>query len=288
MTLCRTKFGLANRHILLGVDIVAFVEGGDIAYDFDSVINGKFNISSEDVVFWQKILSIFKPGVTIDFCAVGSKKTIKAIADHVFENNISSCLALMDRDLDSINECIGYNSHCTFGYSWENDVFNEDVINEVVITLARICRRRYKLHSFVRYYLDIFKIHMRSSVFFDVLLHYVGDSFIPRNNTGKGIIDANKPIVYQERVRSLVEMKKESIKHQVQENGRSAINVLSDCYGHLFCHYVCNFIYFIVAKIYKIRIQKSQIKTLAVEKFAEWLNNNEGSHLYAHYQLLSG
>ena len=118
----RSNSGLNNQHLFYGVDYVAYTEGGD-SLSFEKVLNGEFNDSSIDKLFWEFIVKNYS-NKSFKFKPIGSKSTLKLLLDKFMRDNISHNLICTDSEFDEVfNDKIDSDKIIyTYGYSWENDV----------------------------------------------------------------------------------------------------------------------------------------------------------------------
>src|SRR5665213_77182 len=136
MSFQHSPAGLSNLHIFSRVDAIVFVEGGE-SRSIADVRSGKFDSISSDVAFWQRCFSELGPPIKLQFRAVGAKPTLLDLAREVAQG-VTGVYVAMDRDFDHLmGQAIRAPGVLyTFGYSWENDVWTEMVIEEVFYTLC--------------------------------------------------------------------------------------------------------------------------------------------------------
>lgn len=288
MSLIRTRAGLANKHLFHGVDAMAYVEGGSKSYSHEQVMSGIYGVSSVDIPFWEGIFAVFKPNMKVKFCAVGSKSTILKIADQIIQFGIKTCYALMDRD--SGNSRSDYsakkNVFMTHGYSWENDVFQESVICNAIISLSGIGRATFNKYVVVCKHLKNFSLRMKPAVLFDHILSCCEKSFIPRNPTGSGMIDPKNVKVNSEVIKNKYREHKDEIISSLDKIDKSEIVACRDVYGHLYCHYCSNIIAVLVKDISRINVMKSMAINVSMNIFLQSLTQIPTSSVYLHYKVL--
>ena len=61
MSFRRTDSGLSTMHKFLGVDAVAFVEGGPTTFTLEEVNAGSYTAQANDLKYWQIVFSSFEP-----------------------------------------------------------------------------------------------------------------------------------------------------------------------------------------------------------------------------------
>src|SRR5690606_79017 len=109
------------------------VEGGNTQYSKTEVYSGSFNHETVDIIFWSKVFHNFVNDKKIKFKSIGSKSTIKKIALDIVNEQIKTVLVAMDNEFDEIlkKQISHPNIYYTFGYSWENDIWNAAVVKSV-------------------------------------------------------------------------------------------------------------------------------------------------------------
>lgn len=134
----RSYHGQSNQSAFSNADLTAYTEGGKKSYTIIQIENGQFSPTSVDIDFWKTILKIHGCEKKIHFKAIGSKTSGDEITERIVNGKINNTLIFKDKDLDHYLE--KYISHpkviYTKGYSWENDVFTQkniiDLINEYI------------------------------------------------------------------------------------------------------------------------------------------------------------
>jgi hypothetical protein len=134
----RTPLGLSNQATFAKVDAIIFAEGGSKQLRMADVELGAGDSSTLDSAFWSSIFRAITLSRSVEVRSVGNKLTVEAIAGLVAAGAVTRVIVAMDRDFDDRrNRKIGHtNILYTYGYSWENDVFNEEVAMSVVRDLA--------------------------------------------------------------------------------------------------------------------------------------------------------
>ena len=133
----RTPQGLSNQATFTKVDTIVFAEGGSRRFTLAELEAGEGNSSTLDAAFWSTIIRACKPGRKIEVRSVGNKQTVKAIAQLLIKGVIRNVAVALDRDFDDRRGCklIHQKILYTYGYSWENDVFSERVISDLLCDL---------------------------------------------------------------------------------------------------------------------------------------------------------
>ena len=134
----RTANGLSNQAAFAKVDAIVFCEGGSSSLSMAEVEEGRGNNATSDATFWLTLFRQADPRRRVDVRSIGNKPTLEAIAALVSANTVHQVFVALDRDFDHLNGLLirHRNVFYTFGYSWENDVFQKDVLMDVVGDLA--------------------------------------------------------------------------------------------------------------------------------------------------------
>lgn len=120
------------------VDAVVFAEGGGNQLKISDIELGAGDSSTLDSAFWSSIFRALAHERSVEVRSVGNKLTVESIAHLVASGAVSRVIVALDRDFDDrrARKIDHSNILYTFGYSWENDVFTEDVALSVVRDLA--------------------------------------------------------------------------------------------------------------------------------------------------------
>lgn len=137
MTLRRTSSALASMHVFYKADVVIFCEGGQ-----SKTVTDAMTFSGDertlDNIFWSAIMDLVNLNKRLHFKSVGSKPTLKAIAEDINIHNIGTVTVCLDSDYDRILgtalrlDRVAY----TFGYSWESDVISRETVGDVLAVLV--------------------------------------------------------------------------------------------------------------------------------------------------------
>jgi len=280
----RTKSGLGNQHFFFNVDLIVFLEGGHNSYNKAEVYADKFTSETEDIIFWENVFRKFAKDKKIKFKSVGSKSTIKEIADDIIKNQIKTVYVAMDNEFDEIlNERILHsNVFYTHGYSWENDVWNQDVVKGVVSDLTAIEIENDDLEVNFNDFLKKIKI----AVFADGYLFKKKSSFFPRKSGYLFCIDCTPidlPSVKPDAIN--LKLSEKSLKRNtIRKFGRKyVLDTLKFCYGHLLADYCCQLITHYIKKRHSLTtISKDIIYRMGLRKFFHLHFNN--GHIYSYYE----
>lgn len=126
MSFSRTASGLSNVAKFYGVDCIVYAEGRTQVCDTDP--------GSLDLVFWTRIFDRYAPTLNVRVVCRGSKDELLQIASQVASGIVSNVAVALDRDYDpELGRMVNHSAVVyTYGYSWENDVWNLDTILSLV------------------------------------------------------------------------------------------------------------------------------------------------------------
>lgn len=268
MSFTRTSSGLNNQFMFYNVDAVVFTEGGDVSWTFEDIRNNEFNEKSIDILFWKKLFDKFRSELNIKFKAVGSKTTVKTIALEIKSKNLTTVIAAMDTEFDQLHgACIHHpNILYTHGYSWENDVWNKDV----VISLLQNISGEDIDREIIDNCMSSFENEILEAVYADAHLFGLGDSFLPRKGHLK-CIECNKnrsPNVISEFINQLF-IEKGLDRDQIKEYGvKNGIQVNKNCYGHLLNDFIYHLTRYYIDVILGIKtLHKDLIERFGINNF---------------------
>jgi len=290
MIFTRTSRGLSNQYLFWGVDSVVFVEGGEDTLSINQVIAGLSGSQSIDVLFWQGIFLTYLTGKKFKFLPVGSKGTIKYIANEIKAGNITHVYVAMDRDHDcfigSLIEAPGV--FYTYGYSWENDVFNKTVIEDLFHSMCPISLNGINYTKEIESLINDFSRDIRWAVYADILLACNGSSLFPRRQRPESLLqsDANgKPIINRQKILTLVKKAKSKSTSKIVLRKRITFSPCVDCYGHLMALYFYRSLVYLLKKYAKVPdLPKHYAYTSAINQFCMDLTKPPLSIHNKHYQ----
>lgn len=284
----RTANGISNQHKFVNVDAIVFVEGGE-SYSKAEVYDGKFDISI-DIQFWRGLFYIYGEGKRLQFRAIGSKATLMSIAEDIEAGKINNTYIAIDRDFDSINGKLIENKNVfyTYGYSWENDVWQLEIINDVFNTIAiyndMILDIKDKMSTI---YHKFFK-EIKLAVYADAFLSKNGIGFFPRPGHLRclNVEHRAEPCVNTSTVDQLL-LNYNLSKKEINNFGITyEINPQCDCYGHLFSDFCYFMITHFLRKICKLASNpKHYILSIGIDKFFLKLKDNKFPYLDLYYKL---
>lgn len=288
MSFRRTESGLTNLHLFFGVDAVVYLEGGE-SLSREEVDSGVYADSTNDIMFWKTIFSIYRPERKYKFCSIGSKNTVKSIALDIKEGGINNVIVAMDRDFDHINARLieAENIIYTFGYSWENDAWNKTALMEAFCALSGACKTGVQEESGIidHYYRDCAS-KLKWATRIDALLSQYDNSLFDRNSYMRYVkIEKNgMPTVNWEQVKTSMSLARQKLDGPIVRKTSFTVSFLVDCYGHLFAEYAYRILTYLLEKIRRNpKIPKNYATSMVVEKFGQLLLNDSLPELIRHY-----
>src|ERR1051326_5308482 len=289
MSLLHTSAGLSNLHIFVGVDAIVFVEGGS-SQSVEQVLAGRFESKSDDVGFWQYCFSELEPNLRVQFRAVGSKPTLVTIAQGVASGLVTSVYVAMDRDFDNH---LGHMIRAprvlyTFGYSWENDVWKREVLEEVFYTLCPVCRTTVVIGPITLAALDGFERTLRWPTYADFLCVTHGISLLPRRG-GQRVLSVSKsvpPSIERSAIRQCMRRAKAERTRAIRPAARVKTNPLVDCCGHLVSTFGHSLLGYLFRKFCKgsSTHPRQLLDAIALNTFFEKIRQGNYAEVRLHYQ----
>ncbi len=278
MAFTRTSSGLKNLHLFYNVDLIVYTEGGT-SLSVEDVKARKFNSESIDSVFWNIIFSNYRSEL-IKYKPIGSKSTVSKIAQEIIENNITTVYAVMDQEFDMVYETNFSHSNIvyTYGYSWENDVWNENVIFSIIETLSA---KKINKNLILGLY-NSFINHIKYFVAVDGHLFSKSDSYFPRPKGHMKLVNCDpkkEPFLKTVELTKIIEEKEidDTIINDFLD--KKDICAKRNCYGHLLGDFCKQLIHHILKIEYNLSgIKDEFIKRMAINLFFKFANRETISH----------
>lgn len=237
MTFTRSSNGISNYKNFLNSDIIIFSEGGNIGRIID---NPDDDVWSIDSIFWRTIFLKYLPNITVRIKSLGSKNNVLPYAEKILANEVSSSIAVMDRDFDLYNNklishpCVIY----TQGYSWENDAWRAGIL------ICALCElhpngmiSQKTIDEILSRYLHFSKTINRV-VLFDILCSAQDLPGIPEDfGSIVEVFNGVQCRIRKDEFKKLIKKAKENKKTAFKYIGNSKINPITDCYGKLFAEF---------------------------------------------------
>ncbi len=288
MSFTRTNSGLSNLALFHGVDLIVFTEGGEDSYSYEDVLAGKFNDRSVDIKFWSGVFSKHNFRKTVEFRALGSKTSSKAICELLESNSINNIAVALDSDLDDIfgakftSPCILY----TRGYSWENDVYHPQLVKEQIESLIFSAKLPDNYISIIDESYRYFNWYASRLLKLELMFKKAGSKFITDCNGERFINGKSEPKLKIDQIRNLLHQRKSSLVKPISLNGvGNGYCGIRYCYGKLREALALANITYIVGSLEK---QKSLPKDLMVTAMLDRYQKREGHLEDSYYSNIIG
>jgi len=286
MTFKRTPSGLSAYHKFVNAELVIFTEGGKSSLKKSEVLSGKHNKESFDAVFWNVIYSIYMPDKKTYFIPIGSKSTLDEIAKDIINEDLKTVHVAMDRDYANFMKNLLNHKGIlyTYGYSWENDVFNKETIISIVYQLKPLnptdVELKTKISQDIKLLLDKYYRNIKRVVSLDVLLNKYDKCLIPKK--GEALIKVSgkykKPSLNKNKILKIIAELKQDRKNRINADKKMNIRPKEDCYGKLFASFCYRTVIYIINKYSsKFSPSKENVFVLAIH----YMQNNYNHAVYA-------
>lgn len=282
----RTDRGLSNLHIFYAVDAVAYVEGGQTHYTEAQISSGAGTEHGLDIKFWNGLFAIFKPQKKVKFLAIGGKPYLQKLAAQVIGSRIANVYVCMDRDLDTFLESLITHPSVfyTHGYSWENDVWTPDVIEDVYYAITPVIPEgtiRNNIQNSLR------KLHQQIAPIIksEILVRIHGMDSIIGNGTG-GIVETDLT-VNRVRIRQILASAKAKRNRTIVAPSLFNFSVEYDCRGHIIAYIGQTMIRNLHWASQRSQPQATSVvlDSIAIDKFLHRLGVRRMNHsVVTHYQ----
>ena len=294
MTLKRTPSGLKNLSIFKGVNLIVYTEGGDErTLSKAEVLEGQAYENSDDIKFWKQLFQMYLPNIEVKVLAVGNSNTLKEIASEIVAANISNVCVAMDRDYSNYwGEILQHRAIVyTRTYSWENELFQPDVIlgafKKAAIEQFDEAAVRQDIEREVKTILKELRHFLKA----DIVLVAAKSSFFCRNTkkTGACFINTKKisnPLrVDNVRMRTLLQKKKKTIPGFRLINNNIEIDTGRDMYGKPLLFAARRILQVLISNANQPSLHNNYLDSFLLNSFFEWLGANYYSGISQTYSV---
>ncbi|WP_301584568.1 DUF4435 domain-containing protein [Halomonas alkaliantarctica] len=279
MSFTRTSSGLSNLAIFHDVDYILFTEGGETSFSLENVKKGFFNRESVDIKFWSKVLSKHGCNARVEFRALGSKTASKEICDLIEKGKVKNVIVALDSDLDGVLG-VKYQSPYIFytrGYSWENDVYNIDLVKEQVESFILSDRIPQECKVLIdELYSEIERLAPRL-MRMEVIFRQNSMRFIT-DLSGERLISRNSiPKININQIMNVLEEKKVNLDRPVRVACKlNGFCSFSFCYGKLVEALAMSLLSYIAKTFARIKsLPKELMITLMIDRYSNRKGHNE-------------
>ncbi|VDS10594.1 hypothetical protein PARHAE_03810 [Paracoccus haematequi] len=280
----RTDSGLTNRAIFTGTQFTLYVEGG----------GGVKDAGSPDVIFWRQIFSSLRPDVSITIKAHGGKPELETVARKVLAGSVQNTIVAMDSDFDEFLDEKLSHEHIlyTYGYSWESDAFNYEVLLEAAGRLARLGPLPEGIvNEFKEQYENYFR-RMLPYVNADFRLRQMGSSLFPNVAPGRHISNTPGNYAVNVNIKELLFAYRRELKKidPSRRRQRPSVYIMSArwfLHGHTLQAYVRCALSYLLRRVGRaINVTDDLVEQLAISIFGSFLLH-DNSHAGNHYRRLA-
>lgn len=293
MTLTRTKSGLQNLHILKHVDLVVYTEGGEHkTLSREEVFAGKGHEISSDIRFWKKLFSLFLPDKKVKILSVGSCNTLNQIALDIAMGDLRNICVAMDRDYSTFWR--KYASHPqiirTRTYSWENEIFQTDVILRAFEKVAIESLDEAETRRIIDGARSTLLCQLKHLLRADLILVAATKSLFNRKKpascfkhvggaTGLPEIDRQR---MKERLRS--ERAEIGSFRLVIRPSAASVDTARDIFGKPLFIAACRILQHLISTANQKSIPNEYLEKFLIDAFFDWIADNRGAGIAAHYE----
>jgi hypothetical protein len=277
----RTAPGLSNQAAFLGVDLVIFAESGYRTLSLEEAEQGLENGETFDSVFWRAVLDTFcPPNKAFHIKTIGSKTTVRVIAQMVADGVVTRVATSMDRDLDLYRGTIVVHTNVLYtrGYSWENDIWTPTITKAIVNSLVPDRRHRRTADVEIDSFFTALERCFRITVRVDRRLATLGYDPVPRdaieevvrpNPPGPPVLLRNDLALVLKEIRMQTGVK-------LHEDGG---NILCDLHGHTLAKAALSFLRNLVQVLANHKVSNALLTSMAVTEFVR----NPNAPMLDHY-----
>lgn len=178
----RSASGRNNRALFYGVDRILYVEGGR---------DDKGAVESFDGLFWRRVFYVLRPELKLKILPRGSKDNVLQLAQQSVGDTIVICA--IDRDYDGIlDRLVNRDSVLyTFGYSYENDIFDRQHLHQLFYNICPLCDHDLDIEQTVSELVDEFCSAVWWAQLADICGNLVARKVIDRRRVSKYLSDGN-------------------------------------------------------------------------------------------------
>ncbi len=287
MPLNRSTAGLAAEHLLHGVDVVVWTEGGAIpkfsATNQEDQTNQLPSVApyGDDVQFWRAIFHRFIPNLRARFKPAGSKSRIKEIAAEVQSNRLANIVVCLDRDHDDLIGGLVSDDNVIYTrwYSWENECWTA----ENVLSAFEQIYSGTELPSDVRPLLEQQKRHAIRKLTWHVradVLRSIGrmPRYLSREtNRISGHDGSSTPIL---RTSFLISNCRQNARSRFRMLPGTKISVHAHCIGHILSNFYFHTLRVLVKRHLNETLSKLTAKTIVVGGFQSRLGGDRAARTY--------
>jgi hypothetical protein len=293
MTLTRTKSGLQNLHILKRVELIVYTEGGGSkTLTKEEVLEGGGHDKSDDIRFWSEMFSQLNSNLSVKLLAVGSCETLKQIASEITSGNLNNVCVVMDRDYSNFWDSVIMHNRVIYTrtYSWENELFQTDVILKAFENLALETFDPVATKELIDETRNSILRQIKHFMKADLVLVAANHSLFDRKSPASCFKHTKKsnrpPEIDQNRLRKLLKSKKSDIRgtRLIHRHNLSSIDVARDVYGKPLLVASVRILQYLLHEAGQKPIPNDYLEKFLLTAFFDWLQENPTSDIAMHYK----
>ena len=190
-TFTRTASGVRNYSRFFGDALVVYIEGKISREEDLATRQDEYSDEPRDILFYKALFSHIGNGRTFVFKCVGNKENVLHYGELIRKESINDAFIIIDRDYDGIHSCIIDRPEIiyTYGYSWENDFWTEQLALHILSDLT--VNSRVAKSDFVQY-LQSARRRIGYLARLDSALRPLGKTILPKNGGSCGVSISSK------------------------------------------------------------------------------------------------
>lgn len=285
MSFERTLQGQQNRSLFYDVDFIVYTEGGDIERE-------KF--VSFDAAFWKAVFRALRPDLKCKFLPRGSKINLISYIEDIKRGVLLNNIVAIDRDYDEFYGNL-YESNFviyTYGYSYENDIYDEKIVVDTFLSLCPSLHEEDNISHEVNEFISNFVVDSRFFSYADFLAFSIGQKVIDRDKLGQYIdhkTDHLLPKLNSNEIRKAVRVAALSTgRRRVPRGTMKRIDIPRFSVGHFYELFVFKIIFYLHKKYSDTqKLTKDSIRSHSIQMFSIFLRDMD-SEVVRYYNRVMG
>lgn len=292
MTLTRTNSGLQNLHILKGVDLIVYTEGGDKkTFSKEEILAGEGHQKSVDIRFWKKVFACYLPDKKVKVLSVGSCNTLNQIALDISGADLRNVCVAMDRDYSVFwaNTFEHQRVVRTRTYSWENELFQTDIIFRAFERLALEAIDEVEIRQLIDDARNILLGQLKHLLRADLVLVAANKSLFCRKKPASCFKhvrnQSSPPVIDSERMKARLRSQRAEIGpfNLVCRPGAASIDTARDIFGKPLLIASVRILQFLILRAKQKPIANDYLEKFLLETFFDWIANNPRTEIAKAY-----
>lgn len=251
---------------------------------------GEGHTKSDDIRFWSKLFQKFRPDFSVKILAVGSCNTLEEIANDIVSNETRNVCVAMDKDYRDIWRQMHSNRFVIYTrtYSWENELFQDDVIYRAFNKIADDSHDEGQVLAWISEATSSLALEFRHFFRADVVLVAANSSFFCRKSSGASFKQVRKPDKLPKV--DVVRLRKELREKRARAKGVRLLNrprcddICRDIYGKPLLFAARRILQYLALCADLPSIPNFYLDKFLVEGFSEWLDANPTSAISEDYR----